>query len=400
MSLLKNGIVISKRNFLLNLLLFSIFFTLYFVFSSIITKFVIQLPNDRLIVQASFCFVVAATLTMSSFVVYRINKLVRTYLAPTAIILFTILLYLFPNNIVSIAILFAAGIFLSIGLMSFLMYFWETTVPEERGRISGFIGFVALPSNFAVAYLVAPSLDFLSAAVVSIIFSSVVIAIAPLQTKPSVTAKKKEKWSYSEKRTILLYSIPWVVFSLVNVTFAKNASASISLQIAPSSYLLILGLQFVGVIFGCIIGGTVADFYGRKLSLALSLTSYGISTVLIGILDNINVIAFAYVLNGLSWGVLFTLYIFVVWGDLANGENCARVYSIGIAIYYLSSGVGLIMQISFPVVIGSLFTCMLVFLSILPIMLAPELLSPYFRERLRIKQHMKAIKKIGRKSKD
>jgi hypothetical protein len=317
------------------------------------------------------------------------------------ITLMAVLLFFAPNDGLKIAVLFIIGVFLSLGLLWVLTYFWKLTVSEERGRVSGFIGFVALPLNFIVAYLIAPSLDFLGTIALSIIVSLGILVIVLLKPKKEMsTAKKNAEGSYFEKRTVLLYSIPWVIFSLVNVTLAKNASVSISQQVSSSFYLFLLGLQFIGVVFGSVIGGTIADLFGRRLSLALSLTAYGTSAALVGIFTSNEVLSLVYVVNGLSWGILFTMYIFVVWGDLANNANCAKMYSVGLATYYLAIGIGLLWQISIPIVISSLVTCLLVFLSNVPIALAPELLSPYFLERMRIRLHMKAVKKISKQSRN
>jgi MFS family permease len=205
--------------------------------------------------------------------------------------------------------------------------------------------------------------------------------------------------NYSEKRTIILYSIPWIVFSLVNVTLAKNASTWISQQVPASFHLLLLGIQFVGVILGCFLGGIVADFFGRRVSLFLSLTSYGVSAALIGLFTSDSMLPAIYTINGLSWGILFTLYIFVIWSDLANEDNIGKMFSIGFATYYLSIGFGLLLPISIPIFASSLATCFLIFLCNLPIAIAPELLSPTFRDKIKIKLHIEAVKKIGKKQK-
>jgi MFS family permease len=251
-----------------------------------------------------------------------------------------------------------------------------------------------------VARLVAPSLDFLGTITLSIIVNLGILMIVVLKPEKEVSTAKNGDGNYFEKRTVLLYSIPWVLFSLINVTLAKNASVWITQQVSSSSYLLLLGLQFVGVIFGCILGGTIADFLGRRLSLAISLTSYGTSAALVALFTSNEMLSFVYVLNGFSWGILFTLYIFVIWGDLANKDNCARIYSIGLTTYYLAVGIGFLTQISVPIVTSSLATCLLVFLLNIPIALAPELSSPYFRERMKMRQHMNAAKKISKQSKN
>jgi len=399
MGLIRNGLLITKRNFLEDILLFSFFFTSYFVFSSIIPKYIVSSSDDSQIIQASVNFIIAATLIISSYLVDRINKLGLIRTSSVVTIFMTVLLF-YPNNALRTAILFVLGVLFSLGIGSFIAHFWKMTVPEERGRISGLIGFVALPFSFIVASLVGPSLDFLGTITLGIITNLAILIIILLKPKREGVTAKGEDRNYPERRTVLLYSIPWVLFSLINVTLAKNASVWITQQVPSSFYLFLLGLQFVGVIFGCILGGTVADFLGRRPCLAISLTSYGTSAALVALFTSNEILSFVYLLNGLSWGVLFTLYIFVIWGDLANKDNCARMYSIGLTIYYLSGGVGFLTQISVPIVTSSLATCLLVFLLNIPIALAPELLSPYFRERIKMRLHINAVKKMGKQSKN
>jgi hypothetical protein len=127
---------------------------------------------------------------------------------------------------------------------------------------------------------------------------------------------------------------------------------------------------------------------------------YGISTALLGVFTGKEVLSFAYASNGLSWGFLFILYIFVVWSDLANKDNCVKVYSIGLATYYLTLGIGLLTQIYLPIAISSLLICLALFISNISVFMAPELLSPYFRERMKMRLHMKAVKKISNQSKN
>jgi MFS family permease len=124
---------------------------------------------------------------------------------------------------------------------------------------------------------------------------------------------------------------------------------------------------------------------------------YGISSALAGISTNFALLYFVYFANGFSWGILLVMYTFVIWGDLSNKENCAKMYAIGFIVFYLTQGIGLlplgqILQI--PLVISSLGSCLLIFLSNIPIFLAPELLPSDFREKMRLKLHMSAVKKM------
>jgi hypothetical protein len=292
------------------------------------------------------------------------------------------------------------GIFFGIGQLAFSIFFWNLTVPEERGRIGGLIGFVSLPFYF-ISIVSAETLDFLGTVVLSIILSLATLVVILLRPeKAALTAKNEERGNYSEKRTVLLYSIPWVMFSLINVTLAKNISLNALQQVSSSFYLFLIFLQVIATIFGTLGGGIIADFFGRRLSLAFAVTSYGISSALGGLIQNDAIFCFAYFANGLSWGILLTLYSFVIWGDLANKENCAKMYSIGLVIYYSTMGVGLLpIQVSqIPLVISALASCLLIFLSNVPIVLAPELLSSDFREKIKLRLHIRTVRKIGKQS--
>jgi MFS family permease len=158
----------------------------------------------------------------------------------------------------------------------------------------------------------------------------------------------------------------------------------------------LIGLQAIGVNLGAIIAGFFADFSGRRITLALSLTLYGISAVLGGMFTTNETLSFMYFINGTSWGILFVLYFFVIIGDLANSENCAKMYSLGLVTYFSSVAIGLIYQGFLSSIISSLLTCLLIFLSIIPVLLSPELISSDFIKRIKLKRHTNAIKKLNK----
>ena len=394
--MLRMGILIGKRGFLLSLILFAGLFTSYFIFTFYVLRFVIPSIVDLSIVQASLHFVIAITFIVSSFFIHRFNKLYLIYVSSAIFSIIAVSLLLVSFEVLGLIMIFLMGILFSIGFLSYFEYFWGLSVPEERGRISGLIGSVAIPFYFFVVIVAADTLNFLGTILLSVVISlGTILSAFLLRTKNAESAVKRENRVYSpEKRTIFLYLIPWVIFSLINATLAKNTTLDISQQVSSSFYLVLLVLQLFGVIIGALIGGTIADLVGRRLPLALSLSLYGVSAVLSGLFINIETLAFSYIANGLSWGILFTLYIFVIWGDLANKENCAKVYSIGLVTYYSTEGIGLLTRVSAPIIVTSLVSCLLIFMLIIPIALAPELLPSDFRRKIRMKRHMNAVKRI------
>jgi MFS family permease len=398
LSIIKNGILLRRRGFVASLILYTSFYTSYFVLSLFVVQQLFPSNFDIALVQSLFNFVIAITCILSSFFMGRLEKLRVIYACSITISIATGLLFLASNYLfTAAALILIIAMFFGLGQLAFFSYFWKLTAPEERGRISGLIGFVTLSFYLLIDVALAETLNFSGTLILGIILSSaplLVILLSPKKAK--FTEKKAERENYPEKRTILLYSIPWVVFSIINATFAKNISSIISQAILSSTYLLLIVLQLVAALLGTLSGGIIADFFGRRTSLVISLTLYGISTAFVGIANNYALLYFVYVANGFSWGILLTMYNFVVWGDLANKENVAKLYSIGLATFYSCVGLGLLLpQISqVPLEVSVLLSCVLIFLANIPIVVAPELLSSDFRERIRLRLHMNAVKKI------
>jgi len=398
-----SGVQLTKRGFLVTMILFFSFFSLYYVFSLFILRHVVGSSTETyLIAEASFNFVIAITILLNSFFIHAPGKIRVIYKYYSATSIVTILLLFTSSIVLRLIIIFVAGVFFSIGQLAGFAYFWSLTVSEERGRVAGLIGFFALPIAYIVGGM-AETFDFFGTIMLGVILSSGILVIRLLrpQKKAILTTKRDEKGCYPEKRTILLYSVPWAVFSLINATLARNVSVYVSESVPFSYYMVLAVLQLVAAIFGALGGGIIADFFGRRLSLVFSLTLYGIASALVGLVKNYEMFAFVYIINGLNWGILLTLYLLVVWGDLASKESCAKTYSIGLIIFYLATGVGILLtyQISqIPLIISSLVSCLLIFLSNIPLTLAPELLSSDFREKIKLKLYMNVVRRIGKPS--
>ena len=396
------GVRLTKRGFLVTMILHLTFLTWYYVISFAVLRHVVGSSSETyLTAYASFNFIIAITLLLSSFFIHRFNKICIIFECSIAISIVALLLLFVSNIILRLLVIFVQGVFFSIGQLVSFTYFWSLTVSEERGRAAGLAGFFSLPFSHLIG-LMAQTFSFSGTVMLSVILSLGTLAIKLLrpEKKALLTTKKNERGYRPERRTILLYSVPWILFSLINITLARNVSVY-ALQRVPSSlYTFLMGLQVIAAGFGALGGGIIADFFGRRLSLGFGLTLYGISSALGGFIGNYEWLFFVYIAGGLNWGILWVLYGSVVWGDLANKESCAKRYSIGLIIFYLATGVGILFthQISqIPLITSSLVSCLLIFFSNIPLILAPELLSSDFREKIKLKLYMNVVKKIGRK---
>jgi hypothetical protein len=386
MSLVKSGIEIPKRKLIFIVYSFFYIFSFYIVLA--------MLANlHGLLATIALNFEVCIAILVSSFFVKKVNDTIFNYIAPFIIIVVSIILFI-TNGLLQLIFIFSIVPLFSVGFLIFFNYFQQITVSSERARISGVVALAVLPSYFILRSVIQNEVNDLYLIIFITLLSIGLFLFVFFRTKTNNVESKNDTKKFFEKKVVFLYLVPWLLFSIVNVTIAKNNSTYFFEHTSASFYVFLVALQSISVCFGAIIAGFVADFSGRRIALAVTLSLYGISAVLGGISTNPQVYSVMYFINGMSWGILFVMYIFVVWGDLANKDNCAKMYSLGVTTYFLSLGIGAFIPQSFlPISISSLLTCSIAFFSILPIFMVPELGPTNFMERVRLKRYANKIGK-------
>ena len=398
LSVFLTGVQLNRRRFIVVAMSCFTFFTWYYIFSNIVLKFIVDESTKTFsIYNASFNFLISFAMILGSALIRRTDKRSIIYAWFVLSSIGTIVIILAPTGTFKLATYLILGIVFGIGLLAFFSLFWDLTVREERGRVAGLIGFISLPTLLPVVVFL-ENFDFFRTVMSCIILSLGTLTIKALDPERISVLKTKEcpKRYGPDKRTILLYSIPWLTFSLINATLAKAVYYHILQHFSPSLFLFAI-LQYIGAGLGAIIGGAIADLFGRRPSLALGLTLYGISSAISGLAMTREMFFPAFVGTGLTWGILFTLYSLVIWGDLATEETCDRRYSVGLAIFSSTAGLGALSApglFQIPLVAASMASCMLIFLSNIPLILATELLPSDFREEFRLKIYVSLVKKI------
>ena len=401
MSILTTGLQVTKRNFAVIAILFFSFFAWYFSFSTyVLQSFAAVPPYSGLTIGALFNITIAVSLVGSSFFINMFSKIRLIYGFVLATSVASLFLAVISVAIVRLIIILALGVLFAIGQLTFFTLFWTLTRSEERGRVAGFAGFFALPLVIIVGLIAQASGSF-GSLVLSVVlgFGALSITFLRDENKKALKEAKERKGIHPEKRTILLYLLPWILFSVINQTLARNMASNVP-ETIPFALLTVFVLQMAASGLGAAVGGMVADFFGRRLAIAFCLTLYGFALILGVSVQNYLVIYFSYAVNGLNWGILWVMYTAVVWGDLADERSVAKRYSLGLSIFYLASGVGMFLApqlLQIPLLVSALLGCSLIFLSNVPLALAPELLSADFREKIKLKRYVKAVKKIGRK---
>ena len=405
MSVFLTGAQLKRREFAFVGIPYLTFIVWYYVFSyyslSLLPEEMIKISHTY---RASFNLLASLTLVLSSSFIRRIDKASAIYAWSIVSSLGTIFMILAPTDALKLATYFFLGVFFGLGSLAFATLFWDLTAPEERGRVAGLIGSIVLPLCTLFIAL-ANSLDVYGIAALCIILNLGTLVIKPLNPNEKNMPKGKGdmRESNPENRTIFLYLVPWAVFSFINATLTSSFSLHVVQHFSPSTQMFLTALQVAGGGLGAIIGGVLADFSGRRLSLALGLTLYGVTSAISGLAGSYELLYPVFIGNGVTWGILLTVYAFVVPGDLANVKTCARRYSVGFAIFYMASGVGALLSpelARIPLMPAAIISCSLIFLSNIPLILAPEILSSDFREEVRLKLYVSLVKRIVRSRKD
>jgi MFS family permease len=169
----------------------------------------------------------------------------------------------------------------------------------------------------------------------------------------------------------------------------------------PDFYQFMLLLSPMIASFAILLGGILSDRIGRKRVVIYGFVSLGIAYALIGIAPMALVSWYLYlVIDGVAAGILWVLFILILWGDLSQSGNREKYYVIGSIPFFLTDVISLplagyirLIPANSSFSLASFF----LFLAVLPLMYAPETL-PERKIRLRqLKSYAEAAKKAKEK---
>ncbi len=362
------------------------YFFLFYIFLAMLTS------SYSSIVTVGLDAEVCITILLSAFLVKKINDTIFCYVAAIVIGIASFL-FLLLNPIFKLILIFGTAPLFSLGVMAFFSYFQRVSVQAERTRFVVIIACTALPLVFFISLLPLNALISYITAALLIFLSCGFLVLNRSRTERTVLAQ--EDMHYFGKKTVFLYLLPWIIFCITNATLAKNNSIYVLDHMPTTFTIFLIAFQVIGVSFGAIMAGFMSDFFGRRITLALALTLYGVSSALGAIFMNAICWSAMYLINGITWGILFVMYIFVVWSDLSNDENCPKLYALGSLTYLSSSAIANLIQNSFlTITMSSFLTCFAVYFSIVPIFLAPEIADSDLIAKTRFERYVRKLRKI------
>ena len=273
-----------------------------------------------------------------------------------------------------LALFFGASI--GIGLPSCLSYFADSTSVEKRGFVGGVIWstvgitvllFAFLISNLGLweAIILLTIWRFLGGICFSVLNRS--------RTKPA-TQKAPGYLELLRKKEILLYLFPWVMFSIIN--FAEAPLLERVFGAENFAFMQFVEFALVGIF--ATLGGVVADFVGRKRVVIAGFVMLGIEYAALSAFSTSQAAFYLFlILDGITWGLLFSVLFMAIWGDLAENREKEKYYTLGGLPFILAAFLSVLIKTyarDIPATTAFSFASFFLFLAVLPLMYAPETL--------------------------
>jgi MFS family permease len=395
---------IGNRSLFVITILFISVFGWFYITLPIMSKLIDNLGvNDyRLAIWGTFYLSIIVTSIICTFLSKRIDRQKYLYIW----IVFGTAISFLPAILTNVdfwqvwSVSFLLGASFGLGMPSFLAYFADCTVVENRGRVAGITFLIA---NVSVA-LIGISSNTFSLVTISMIFAFLrAIGLIIFFQKPEKTALSKQItsnisfFSIVRDRSFLLYFVAWFMFPLID----KFESTLIIPYLERWNEQILTNMSIVEPLvatFSILIAGLLCDLIGRKKIVLSGFVAIGIAYCLIGLNPSSEIFWYMYYLvDAIAWGIFFLTFVLIIWGDLAQTQNSIKFYALGSIPFFLSSLIPEIVNVSIDVTSTFSIAGFFLFVAVLPLVFAPETLPEKKMELRRLRSFAEEAKKAKEK---
>ncbi len=375
----------------------------YFALSNMIT--LNSFKNQSLsLFAAYFIGITVAAIAGSKVSVRSRGNLLKIWVFLGAIATFLLALVSPSAPIFNGLVIAFLGASIGLGLPSCLSYFAKQAAIEKRGLISG-----AIWGGVAFCVLILGILTNTLGAIDLILILGAWRLIGGvifffLDRKPVVAEVQKipSYLSILHKRETLLFLLPWVMFLVINFT----EKPILQHFFGATQYSFVEAAEFVFIGIFAFIGGLVADIGGRKRVVIAGFVMLGFEYATLSVFSSsTNTVLVSYifmVLDGITWGLLFSVFFTVVWGDLGEHYEKEKFYVLGGVPLLLTTFLSvLITPYAASIPIGTAFTVasFFLFVAVIPLMYAPETLPEKAMHERDLKGYVeKALKQVDKET--
>jgi len=311
------------------------------------------------------------------------------------------LIFLYNQTAAQISIVCVAlGISFGLGMPSSLAYLADHTVTENRGTISAI---VFLAANLSILPLGAlfMTLDLTTNLAILAVWRGLglvaFVALRPKEAESTDTQEHVSLTSVLRDRSFSLYLLPWIMFLLVDILekgllqgFVREGILNLMLIAEP-----------ITAVFFSLLAGLFVDRIGRKRMIIYGFVTLGIGYAMVGLAPANDFAWYFYILvDGAAWGILLTIFLLTLWGDLSKASSREKYYAIGI-FPFLARNIIPFALVTFIETIEAnaafSLAAFFLFLAVLPLMYAPETLPEKKIELRRLRNYVERAKKLAGK---
>jgi len=381
--------------------------TSYYMLTSIILTLQEKLELTywgSIVVWAVYCLATVGFSFAGAVLAERFQRLRLLYFWAIFGVLTSLTLVLFENVTLGNITLFSflSGASFGFGMPSCLALFADTFSVERRGSVSGITFLVT--NLFALPIMVLidsfnPSTNSLISATWRMLSLIAMFVLRPEKVETTPMPREQLSFSYVlQDKSFILYVIPWILFCLVNrlgdpivQPFLENGLRGVPLAIQP----------LIGSI-SAFVGGLLADRIGRKRIVVYGFVSLGVAFAIIGVAPEMPpACVFFVVINAISAGLLWVMFILTIWGDLSARGGTEKYYAMGNMPFFVTWGILQLVSTQYLVVIPAhtvfSFASFFLFLAVLPLIYAPETLPEKKIEERELKKYIEKAKKVREK---
>jgi len=292
------------------------------------------------------------------------------------------------------------GFSFGFGMPNCMGYFNIQTQIENRGKYGGFVilstgiltvGLDLLGISGGLFELTITLAVWRAIALVAVAFSKPTMKIENTKSAPSYR-------TVISRKPFILYFVPWVMFALLNYLTTPVGQNVLSPSVL--SDLQLLGNVFMGAF--ALVGGVFMDLVGRKRLAIVGFVMLGLSYSILGFANDTPAWYVHNVMNGISWGILYVLFVVTIWGDLSYAVPSDKLYALGVSPFFFSKFLQLTIsaQIVAAIPISAIFsfTALFLFLAVLPLIYAPETLPEKIMKDRQLKTYLEKAQKIASKA--
>lgn len=366
-------------------------------------------PGIKIAFNGVFYIAASGSVLSGAFMSEKIKRLRFLYLWMTIGLICSSLLILI--NYVALAhlsvIFILLGLSYGFGLPSSLAYFADNSTVENRAFFGAVILLGANLGALPLAVLFPMSDPVVNAVALTVWRGLGLVCFILIKPRRRENLEKEKAVTFVsvlQDRSFHLYLLPWIMFLLIDAMEKSLLSSVVDLDIQR----LMGMIEPLVAVFFTIVGGLFADRIGRKRMSIYGFVALGVGYAFVGLGFGTPMERIAWyfyiVMDGAAWGILLTIFLMTLWGDLSRPGAKEKYYAAGNFPFLARSAISLAVttaivsvpeNAAFPATAAFSLASFFLFLAVLPLMYAPETLPQKKIELRRLKRYVEQAKKLA-----